>query len=400
MSPIVDYVLVGTGVAPLFAAQRILNRGERVAVLNPDTDFFLEGSELPLDLLHFKAMDANMQSRFANNLSEQIYRDLIQEYPGALEIWKPEISEIGSSQKNFQVSSAPWIRQRNRVWVAPSGSESASKVESLYLQALEMNWKPKWLEGVSLAKRFPGFSTHKLTGRISEKWIGFVGPRLGDVDVERYREGLLEVVQERLVHHSETKLLLTQASVLEVDQRGVRYQLPTGSPQNIEVVKKVIFFWTPKLEKMIKGLLEKNAPRLFAGLDQTFSKKYWEEWEILSRENLDPSVVGHYESIRIWASGEGAPTSEGWKTLKILRRVADTDRFNSQSFKEVSSIILQFLGWSHYTVRNLKTRVFYRWKDESLLQWSTGRSQVLVMRSCDGPLHWIAQQVRKVVDPS
>lgn len=392
MSLSVDYLLVGTGVAPLLAAQRLMNRGETVAVFNPDSDFFLENSELPLDLLHFKTTDSDLNTRFASNQSEQVYKDLIQEYPGALEIWKEEDRDL--LKKNFRVSSAPWIRQRNRVWVAPSGSEAASKVESLYLRALDLGWKPQWLEGVSLAKRFPGFSTHKLQGRISEKWVGFVGPRFGDIDVHRYRSGLLEVVREKIP----AQQMLLQVNILEMDERGVRFQLPTGSPQNIEVKKKTILFWTPKMEASVKKVIEKNSPRLLSQLGQTYSKKFWEEWEILSREGLNPGVVGHFESIRVWASGEGAPPPEGWKVLKVLRRVSDSDRFNSQSFKEVSKIVLQFLGWSHFTVRNMSLRKFYRWKSEELIHINNGSAQAVIMRSCDGPLHWIAQQVRKVVD--
>ncbi|NDF14537.1 hypothetical protein EB061_04355 [bacterium] len=86
----VDYLLIGTGVAPLLAAQRLTQRGDSVAILNPDTDFFLEDSELPLDLLSFETTNTDLSRRFSNNLPEQVYRDLIPEFPGALETAKEE----------------------------------------------------------------------------------------------------------------------------------------------------------------------------------------------------------------------------------------------------------------------------------------------------------------------
>ena len=44
-----DVALIGTGIAPLIAAAHLISQGKRVLVLNPDFDFFLEDSELPLD---------------------------------------------------------------------------------------------------------------------------------------------------------------------------------------------------------------------------------------------------------------------------------------------------------------------------------------------------------------
>ena len=46
-----DLVIIGTGVAPLVAAQHLSLRGKSVLVLNPERDFFIENSELDLDPL-------------------------------------------------------------------------------------------------------------------------------------------------------------------------------------------------------------------------------------------------------------------------------------------------------------------------------------------------------------
>ena len=46
-----DVAVLGTGIAPLVAANFLLAQGKSVLLLNPDWDFFLEDSELPMDPL-------------------------------------------------------------------------------------------------------------------------------------------------------------------------------------------------------------------------------------------------------------------------------------------------------------------------------------------------------------
>ena len=194
MKQTVDYLLVGTGVAPLLAAQRLSNRGDRVMVFNPDSDFFLENSELPLDLLSFETTNTDLSRRFANNSPEQVYRDLISEFPGAIEMWKEE--DERNASRPFQVESAPWVRSRHRLWLAQEKSYTVERVENLYLRLLELGLKPRWFEGASLIKQLPGFTSKNLDSRKLKNCVGFIGPRFGDVDVNRYRTGLLEYIRE------------------------------------------------------------------------------------------------------------------------------------------------------------------------------------------------------------
>ena len=46
-----EVALLGTGLAPLLAAQALSRQGHSVLLLNPDHDFFRENSELPLEPL-------------------------------------------------------------------------------------------------------------------------------------------------------------------------------------------------------------------------------------------------------------------------------------------------------------------------------------------------------------
>ena len=295
----------------------------------------------------------------------------------------------------YQVASAPWIRQRHRLWVAPEQGRRTDRVENLYLRALDLGWKPQWLEGLSLAKRFPGASLKNFEQRNMEKWRGFLGPRFGDVDVDRYRIGLLEFVRERLGREN----VLTTAHFLSLDSKGVRFQLASGLPTTLEVGRSVLFFWTPKLERMLGQMLEKFQPRLLPHFTKAVSHQQWEEWDLLSRDPIISNVVAHFEGMRVWSHGEGAPPPGGWNVLKVLRREIEPSQFlSSNSFKELSQMIFSFMGWERYSVRKMGYRKGYRWNSIQPLQFEADGVKAQIILACDGPVHWIAKQVRHTID--
>jgi hypothetical protein len=392
MKPSVDYLLVGTGVAPLLAAQRLSSRGDRVMVLNPDSDFFLENSELPLDLLSFETTNHDIGRRFANNTPDQVYRDLISEFPGAIEIWKEEDEK--NPNRPFQVESAPWVRSRHRMWLAQEKSYTVERVENLYLRLLELGLKPRWFEGSSLIRQLPGFTSRNLESRKLKNCVGFIGPRFGDVDVNRYRTGLLEFIREKLGRDH----ILTNAHLLDIDESGVDYQLVSGPPRTIEVKRAVLYFWTPKLERLLRGMLEKNNPRMLGDFDASVHKQTWEEWEILSRDPVNPHVVAHLDGLRIWAHGEGVPPPGGWNLVKIMRRDQTGILLGEQSFNEVSDLVFQYLGWDRFTMRKMTPRTVYRWNRFNPIEFEADGVRSMIIQSCDGPLHWIARQVRQTID--
>src|SRR3954471_14924078 len=99
-----DVALLGTGVAPLIAAAHLLSQGKSVIVLNPDFDFFLENSELPLDPMQSERI---RPQRLARSWPEHALGELRPEFPGAVEFW-------GGSEKGdggFHDSEAPHVRQ-------------------------------------------------------------------------------------------------------------------------------------------------------------------------------------------------------------------------------------------------------------------------------------------------
>lgn len=387
----VDYILIGTGVAPLIAAQRIAARGETAVILNPDSDFFLENSELPLDLLHLETSNPDLSKRFSNNLPEQVYRDLIPEFPGALEM---AAAESDHRKADFHVESAPWIRSRHRLWVAFERNKSRERVENLYLRMLDLGWKPKWLEGISLAKRFPGFSARNLESRDLENAVGFEGPRFGDIDVARYRTGLLEFVREKLGRDQ----IFTSAHILDIDTKGVRFQGSSGLPLNIEISKSIIYFWTPRMERLLRQNLESYSPRSLAQFESYVTRQAWEEWDLLSRDPVNPFVVAHLDSVRVWSYGEGLPPLGGWSRMKVMRREQSEDMVGEASFQDISKLAYQFMGWERLTVRSINPRTLYRWNSLTPMEYDSEGVRTLIIPGCDGPLHWIATQVRRAIE--
>jgi hypothetical protein len=388
----VDFLLVGTGVAPLLAAQKLVQRGETVAILNPDSDFFLENSELPLDLLSFETTDTDLNRRFTNNLPEQMYRDLSPGFPGAIEIAKEE--DAGKLGAEYQVESAPWIRARRRMWVAPASGPSRERLESLYLRALDLGWKPQWLEGLAMARRFPGFSSRSAESRDLEGWVGFMGPKLGDVDVTRYRTGLLEFVRERLGREN----VLTSVHSLGADGKGFRFQRKQGQPTGVSVNRAVLHFWTPRLERGLRNGLERYHPRALRGFNDSATRQLWEEWDLISRDPVNPFVVAHLESLRVWSHGEGMPPPDGWNRIKVMRRELSTRLAGESSFSDIGRLVFEFMGWERFTVRNMTPRSFYRWNQTTPIEYDAEGVRNLIIPACDGPLQWIATQVRKAID--
>jgi hypothetical protein len=381
-----DFVLVGTGIAPLLAAAQLMHEGRSVLVLNPDTGFFKERSELPLDILFFENANSDLGIRFHNNTPEQVYRNLSPDFPGALEMWKPDSHR--ARDKDFVDDRAPWVRARNRLWVARRGTDAMDRFENLYLRALDAGLRPKWLEGLSLAKHFPGFSA-----KDAQDWVGFLGPALGDVDVERYQAALLGYLYERIGESS----IRTSVILHDIGSKGLSVQSPGTSPQWLLPTSSVLFFWTPKLMRFLTQKLAQFVPEGEQRFKKAVKLQTWEEWELLSRRPVSFDVVAQWDRIRVWAQGSGAPSPMGSNRMNVLVRSGPDGVCSSQSLKELEALLFQFLGWDRFSVRSMVSRDFYRWNSLDSIEFESGPLRVQVLAGCDGPLHWIAQQVRNAL---
>ena len=214
------------------------------------------------------------------------------------------------------------------------------------------------------------------------------------MDVNRYRMGMLEFVREKLGREN----ILTNAHVLDVDSKGVRFQLASGLPQTLEVGRAILYFWTPRMERRLIQNLEKYDPRAMPLLNEAVKRQQWEEWQFVSRYPVNPAVVGHLESVRVWADGEGIPHASGLNSVKVMRRVRGQLFLGEASFQDISKLLFQFLGWDRCTVRHMQPRTLYRWNHNHPIEFDSDGIRSIIISSCDGPLHWIASQVRSTID--
>ena len=194
-----DYALLGTGLAPLLAAQCLLRNGHSVLLLNPDHDFFRENSEMPLEpLLAGTLRDSSVLEAVGLQRFEKARAVLAPEFPGALEEWPRDSQQ--ASYAAFRDAGAPFIRARQWNWVTPSFDDD-------FLSFLEAGWNPRSMQGLAAARRFPGYNWQR---NLHPTFQSLSLDRLVDVDLDRYRNGVLEFVRSRVL----SERILTSVSVI------------------------------------------------------------------------------------------------------------------------------------------------------------------------------------------
>jgi hypothetical protein len=352
-----DMVLIGTGLAPLVAAQILLRQGKSVVVLNPEYDFFGENSEFGFDpLLPWKGKEAGL--RLHESETESVLNEIRPEFPGSIEAWP-------GTKSGYRDPLAPFIRTRNRLFIGRIEEEAWEEREEVALHAMEKGAKAQSFSGWDALKGFPGISAKKIVD--PERFRGIAIPRLADVDVVRYRNGVREFVRERLGEEG----LVTGAGPIEFSSEGVRFRRH-GKPANIRVNEGVLVFWTPKLTNWVLSLASKHEvkPTLPRGV------RLWEEWSLLSKDPVDPSSIGMIDDLVVWAEGEGDPIDTDGKTLGVLRPgslypvTAQTGGYGAwesevvsrESFDRVTQLCKEFLHWERFTLRSLKVRKTFEWE--------------------------------------
>lgn len=390
-----DVALIGTGLAPLIAASYLLNQGKSVLLLNPDFDFFLENSELPLDPLLPVGRKTLRAERIQGSLPDAALKELRPFFPGSVEFWSE-----GTTFSGYHDPMAPHVRSRARLWVSDEGKvdpESVELFEELYVHASDKGLNPQLLEGIPASSRFPGISLPRELDR------GLLIPKLCDVDVPRYRNGVLEFVRERLGRER----MLNEATQIELMQGGLRFYWE-GSPRTARLSEGVLVFWTPRLSTWILGQAKQfeTTPRMPAGI------RLWEQWSMVSRDELDPGVVGAFNhDLAVWAETEGVPNKGSLFQLSILRLgeliKGGTVRAASQSggwaskdaFSKLSALCHGFLRWDRFSVRAMTPRAILEWEDGQGGVWDLKKpteenDAVRVVTGCDGPIVDVVRNVR------
>jgi len=418
-----DVALLGTGVAPLVAANHLLIQGKSVLLLNPDWDFFLEDSELSLDPM---LLEMPSPEKIRQSSPESALKQLRPDFPGAIELWSPEM-EVG--KEGFHDTSAPHVRKRSRLWVSSADKNKLwnwEDLEDFYVETSDAGLDPQIAEGPPAVKRFPGFSFN--TGNFRSLSL----PKICDVDLSRYRNGLLEYIRERL-GPEKTVCAVNQ---LEYMPDGIRFYA-NGSPHTARLKDGMLVFWTPRLSSWILNQTRKmemppsHIPRIPQGI------RYWEQWSINSREASDPGVIGMFGDMAVWSDFEGAP-SFATRTLKeknlrnpklpcltVLRTgplrpsndiqlqqagLSSNSWASADSFAALSNLCHGFLRWDRFSVRNLRVRALFEWEksesdiraelgtqsDNSKQPWELfkGNPRTWIVPGSDGPLIDVVRTAR------
>ena len=394
-----DIALFGTGIAPLVAANHLLIQGKSVLLLNPDRDFFLEDSELPLDPL---IGELPTLARLQRNSPERALAELRPDFPGAIEFWTR-----GNKPSGFHDPDAPHVRQRSRLWISNHDKNrfwNWERLEDLYVETSDAGLNPQILEGITASRRFPGLSEP------NPHLKGLYIPKLSDVDTYRYRNGLLEFVRERLGNER----VLCGVNQLETMPEGIRFH-SKGALHTAKLKLGMLVFWTPRLSPWIIHQTKKAEvkPHVPKGI------RYWEQWSINSREAPDPSVVGMFDDMAVWADFEGQPNlppQQGdQETLNIPRLAVlragplvplggknsktALNWGSAESFGSLTSLCQGFLKWDRFSIRSLRARAVFEWDHEEPWLLSQYGPPIRVIPACDGPLVDVVRVARKACDP-
>jgi len=391
----VDVVLIGTGVAPLVAAKGLLEAGKSVLLLNPDFDYFREQSELPLH--PFPGGDApNGLKRWLRSDHEQALEALRPEFPGAVEFWSSQIQKTGASS-GYRDRHAPHVRQRSRLMISPrvSSGKRDPDLEACFIEASDAGMVPQLLEGIQAWSKFPGFSARGGTARVGAEYRGLWMPRGCDFDVARYRNGIQEFVRERAGESS----IFCAVSNIELFDEGIRYHSPSGV-RTTRVNEGVLAYWTPRLTPWIEQWIGKTGT---SRMPRPEGVRLYEEWSLVSKEELDPEIQGVFEGMTVWAECEGVP--EAPHRLAVLRpgevrRMGDTseDWVGAESFQAVNRLCREFLLWEKFTIRAMRPRMILEWKEARPFRLDAGgRFAAWVVCPADGPLSDVVYSARESV---
>lgn len=395
-----EVALIGTGLAPLIAAKRLLEEGRTVLLLNPDEDYFRENSELSLDPFFPAPLGGFGKRRLELAEAESVVDRLGPEFPGAVELW-PNAEKIG-----FRDSRAPHVRSRSRLWMRPSrqlraGSGGNTRaysqyweaIEGLYVEAADAGLSPQVLEGLVAMSRFPGFNGR--VKEVAEDCRAILLPKTCDVDVTRYRNGILEFVRERVG----AECMVRGSSQIELAADGLRFH--AGGRARTARISSVLAFWTPRLTPWLLSLFK----MLEARVPQPRGVRLWEQWSLVSREVLQPEIIGVFEDMCVWAETEGDPGTDRFR-LAVLRAGAlrDPATFHQaaasgsdswasgDSFVSIARLCHDFLGWDKFSIRAMRPRALLEWDKQEIHKVARSPVPFRVVTGSDG---FIADVVRR-----
>ena len=370
-------ILIGTGIAPLVAASHLISSGTPCTILNPDSDFFLENSELP-----FRPQPGNL----ATGSMEKVIQLLRPDFPGAIEPWSP----FKSQAAGFHDPDAVHIRARTRLFLKSARSESNwERVEELYLKAQELGLQSQVLEGSTAVHRFPGYA-----GVPSNHFRGISISGMYDVDLVRYRNKLVEYVRERL---GVEKILCSVSLSRWLDSGLMIYH--DQQMKTIRAPSGIVIFCTPRMLGWMK-----DASRLAFPMPKGL--RLWEEWLIQSKEFLDPTVIGVWEDLFAYSDYEGPPPRD--RTPRSQLRVFKPSSVihwsrsgglpqhlpyaSSETIGKLTEFCEDFLNWERFSISGMIPRVIIEWDDLAAATQIGNQKEIVFVPGSDGPLDQVVSQ--------
>lgn len=392
-----DVVLMGSGVAPLVAAAQLLvthaSQDISLLVLNPDRDFFLEDSELPLD--PYWPLDPARLSlqRIQHHTLEDALKTLQPVYPGTVEFWSEKKNQKQNQgiDEGFHDPHAPHVRQRIRLLAASRSldPQACELMERLYVEWADRDIHCQIHEHGSFSQGiFPGLSGP------SSDYLGLSISDGTDVDVSLYRNGIMEYLRERLG----PERMVSGVMQVEWSPEGIRYTTASGS-RTVKIRSKMLVFWTPRLTSWILTQAQRMdvKPLLPLGV------RVWEQWNLISKNTLDPRTIGMFREMSVWAEMEGSPRQKNLNRLAVLRagpllKLEDylDGRYGSSwasedSFQSLNRLCCDFLKWERYSIRLMKSRSIFEWNRP--VQFALN-DQIKIVVGADGPLVDVVRQAR------
>jgi hypothetical protein len=196
--------------------------------------------------------------------------------------------------------------------------------------------------------------------------------------------------------------VVCNARQFEIMPGGIRFHAD-GKLHTARLNEGLLVFWTPRLTKWVLSQARRSevTPVMPRGI------RLWEQWSLISREAVDPSSVGVFRNLAVWAEVEGKPEeSLPVNRLAVLRsgplveplagtEVADAHLFSADSFNSLGNLFYGFLKWGHVSVRGMKPRALFEWGGSG--SWSLSKSDLRsrVVMGCDGPLAEVVRIARQ-----
>jgi hypothetical protein len=325
-------------------------------------------------------------------------------YPGPIEIWP-----LHREKESYYDPSAPHLRQRGRLWISslsqPESNQSWEKLEELYVETSDVHLKPQLLEGLPAIRRFPGVAAN------TDHYRGLYISKLCDIDISRYRNGILEFIRERLP----AERVVCSVGQVEIVDGGLRYH-SNGVWNSVNLKENLLFFWTPRLTQWILNQSKKM------GLTLRMPKgiRIWEQWSLNSKEQPIPGTIGVFKNMIVWADLES--THRFSNSNSSFRDPVETSRLavlqsgsliplgepdprpteqgwaSKESLGALGHLCYDFLKWSQFSVQFLRAKAIFEWENVEGPPSTQLGPQVQIIGQCDGPVVQILKSVRSICE--